>query len=786
MTKIVETPIVEQYLKDQQTFFLYVFNNRFMPGPKDGLKPVHRRILYCVYHDNKAITHAVKSQSITGSTIAKYHPHGDTSVYAAMKPMVNWFEINMPLLEKKGSFGNIQGESPSAARYTEAKLSKFSYENVIGELVESDKVVDWIPNYDRSCYEPEFLPVKVPLLLINGFFAIIPAFQVHVPQHNIVEVINATINLIDNPDAPVVLIPDTSMPCHIIESDFVSISNKGHGSYRVRGIVNIIEYKGKPTLEVRSVPNLTTFESISKAIHELVEKKKLIQIQDMESHSSENELRELIILKKGSDPNFVREVLYKNTPLEKTHTVNFEIMNPDGVNQIRMSYKSYLESFIEFRKLTKFRMFCSELQDIRTKMHERETYVHVIQSGKIDKIIQRIKVQKTIGNGPIMDYMINELKLTDVQASFIISADLPKLSEAYVKKYIDDIAVLKGREEICLELILNEHKLLEVIKSELITIRDKWKKPRNSIVIANTKTSSIPKGLFNIVITENNYIRKLIPTENINVIRDDKPKFVLKCDNTENILLADEVGRVFKLPVHKISMTDKNMAGTDIRMLCKNLTSNISSIFYEPTIKQAKAIETTNKHFIVVVTKSGCIKALTVDDFIGVPPSGKVYVKLDSGDSVVDVTIVPHSASVVLFSYNKALRIPVLDLPFLKCNAKGYKGMNTDVIEGMSCIHPNTSDIVVLTEFGYVNRFNGDGLPVSVRGKSGSNVIRLHKGDKIKSVFSVNPNETITVVTKNGNIDLLVSDIQYSTSVSPGFKMLPIKNDIVLKSFVRR
>ena len=265
---IVSVKATEQYEKDYREYGLYVERNRTTPGYKDGLKPVQRRLLYTakfeVHADNR-----VKCADIVGRTMGMFHPHGDSSIEGALYTMINWFQTKMPLFTGRGNFGNTYQNVPAASRYTEAKLSKFSQECILDELVSFREIVDYEPNYDNSRKEPSFLPAKVPLLLINGCTGISVGDKVDVPSHNINEVIDVTISLIMNPKAKFVLIPDHCQACEIVEADWKDINAKGFGNYKVRGVIDIEPYKGKEkrysglnTLVIKSCPNLTFLETV--------------------------------------------------------------------------------------------------------------------------------------------------------------------------------------------------------------------------------------------------------------------------------------------------------------------------------------------------------------------------------------------------------------------------------------------------------------------------------------------------------------------------------------------
>lgn len=773
MSKIIDVNVFNQYKEDMSQYAIFVNRKRMVPNVKDGLKSIHRRILYAAFDIEKAINKNVKSAAVVGTTMKTFHPHGDSSIYDAMKPMTNWFEIYMPLLQGKGNWGSFQGDSQAASRYTETRLSEFAMDCVIGELKENKQIVEWVENYSGTTFEPEYLPVAVPLLLINGSFGIGVGLRTEIPKHNISEVIDATLELIKNPNAEVILVPDQCMPCEIIETNFKAISNKGNGSFKVRGIIDIEEKGGKQCLVIKSTPDMVFLNTITEKIENMIASKKLIQISDMYDDSNGY----VIVLRKGADPNFVREVIYKNTDMEKSFKVNFEAL--DGIEPIRMSYKSYLESFIEFRKVTKFRLYCNQLQDVQTKLHERDAYIKVLQSGEIDNIIYMIRNQQDIDDNYLIEYLISKLDITDLQAAFIIKSDLRKLSKGYLNKYISEAVELEKIKNDYLDKITNEELLVKEIVDELKYFKKKYGKPRNCKVISESELSDVPKGEFKIIITENNFIKKIQPNDSIGSLRGDTPKIVLKGENTENILIFDEQGKVFKLPIHKIPFTDRNSNGTDIRTIIKYLTSNINKVIYEPVLKDLTT--KTRKYFITVLSKNGYIKKLDLEDFLAVPASGILYTKLDQGDVVKNISIVASDLDIIVYSKNKALRMNLSEVPHQKRNTKGLMSMAQETVDGLSIIKPNTTDIVVVTESGKINRFDVVALPTIGRNKPGSTIIKLSKGDAIQTVYGTDLNSILKIITKNNIYEFRVGDIPSGTSISSGAKMISTKTDNIIR-----
>ena len=702
----------------------------------------------------------------------------NSSIYGAMKPLTNWFEINEPLIIKQGNFGNFHGDGASASRYTEAKLSPFAVDCVISELKETDKVVDWDENYDNTTIEPGYLPSALPLLLINGASGIACGMKVEIPSHNITEVIDAAIAILHDPNADIVLIPDTCMPCEIVDSDWRTLTNTGSGSFKVRGIIDIGEYQGYPALIIRSIPDSTYLGTITEKIDSLIETNKIVQIMKSIEAGDENELKLILQLRKGSDPEYVKQVLYKNTLLEKSYSVNFEVL--DGLTPIRMSYKSYLQAFILQRLETKFRLYCNRLQDKQTRYHQVDAFIKVITSGKMDTVIDMIKKQKSTDQSVIIEYLVNKIGLTDLQAKFIINVPLYRLSAGYLAKYKEEAKELIKAIEEFERKIVDETIIQKELEEELLFYREKYGKPRKSRIISSEEASNIPAGQFKLVITENNFIKKIQMNETIGNLKGDTPKSVLSVENRENILIFDELGKVYKLPVHKIAFSDKNSPGIDIRMVIKNLTANINSVFYEPIVDKLSKMKT--KHFIIVLTKNGNIKRMDLDDIITATPSGIIYVKLEEGDRVQDIMILGQHSDVVVYNKNKALRIPCSEIPYLKRSTKGAKSMPNGEVEGLSVVTNDTTDIVVITNKGYINRLSPMALPATTRNKAPSKVIKLGKGDTIQAVYGVNEKDSIRVVSQSGVSEIKVSDLKIGSSISTGDKVLSTRSDIILKT----
>ena len=778
----------KQYIEDLALYTIATNLVRALPDVRDGLKPVARRILYTLMNDEKAVSPAtqVKSAAVEGTVMKKYHPHSGT--YPTFKTMVNWFEIKQPMMIGQGSFGTVSGEVASAQRYTECCLSPFGLECVCGALYYNNEVVDWNPTYDNKHVEPQYLPVKVPLLLINGILGGIgTGIKADLPSHNMGEVIDATLRLIDDPNAEVVLIPDHCLPCEIIDTDWKNICNKGYGSYRARATMSVSHDKNDyPYITITSLPMYGTNNVVNK-IDEGIAAGKFPQIIDVNDESKNDYgVRIVIKLKKGTDVNFVKEALYKYTPCEQSFRVNFEAVY--GTELVRLSYKAYLELFIKFATDNKIKEYSARHYVISTKLHKLDAFIKIVGSPDIDKIINLIKKGKTNSDNELIELLISKYRLTDIQASYIINAQIKQLSRGYLDRYKEEFNKLSKEESWLEGRIADDRLIKEDVKNELIMLRNKYATPRICKVIKVSNLGNIPEGTFKIIITENNYIRKIGENENVNVVKGDRPKFVLTVSNLENVLLFDNKGRVFKLPIHRIPIMAKNEPGIDVKGVIKGLTADIISVIYEPMVTKLAALK--QKVYVAILSKNNTIKKLDIQDFINVPPSGIIYSKINQDDDIVDTQLVSDNMDLILYSDSKALRIASTDITLLKRNTIGTLGMGGQhgPMEGISIIytdHKNpTKYVIVLTESGKVNKFSAAGFERSQRNKAGSRVIDLGRGDRIKTIFGASDNNTLNIITTGSNISLPISQIQMMSSVSKGIKVTQNKNDVVIRASI--
>ena len=777
----IEVNIVDQIRKDMEAYAEEVVSNRAVVSIY-GFKPVHMLLLYCAYATTGLTQRTKKCARLIGDMLGIYHPHGDVSTYDAILTLVNWYDCYMPLFKKQGNFGNYQGDGPASYRYTETMLTPFAMDCVIGDLTKTDQVVDWIKNYDESAKQPVFLPLKVPLLLINGTDGIAVGMKADIPSHNITEVLDATINLIDDPNYQVVLRPDHCMPCEIVDTNWKAISNKGDGKYIVRGVIEQGTYQGYPALFVKSLPNKTRWNPIQKAIEEL-KFTHLPQILSIHEDCKPDKINCIIKFRRGTDLNYAQQMIYKKTNLQRSFRVNFEIYNPMTHSIDQFSYKSYLQFFIEFRKTTLFRLYTSLYQNKTTKIHALGMYIDLSHNQNLHNIILDLEKNKNKDDNEMVDYLVKKYKLTDLQASFAIHNDLTKISPYHVKKMEAELAILIQESDELYRKIVDENELVKDLRADLVRIREKYKQPRRCKIIKESVVTGIPEGMFKIIITENNFICKIdAKRENLPKFRNDKPKYILKTDNTDKLVIFDSAGKSYKLPVNSVTLHDNRSNGLDIRILVKDLTSSIVSMISEERLK-AFSKKINPSYFLTCVSRAGLIKKMDLNDIVTASAKSSTYMKLDDGDVVQDIMIIPDTSDIIVYSKNKALRFGMDQVPLFRKQAKGNISMNTDYIDGVSIITRNTTDIVIITDKGYVNRFNELGFTKTDRAKVGSKVIKLHKDDFIKFIYGVNIRDSLRVISNSVDKIVPVADIPEGSSVSPGTKMIPTR-EIVLRCSV--
>lgn len=784
--RIIEKDSIQMYELDQSKYAIVTNRRRMIAEIRDGLIPVQRRILYGALKQHLiSPKDNDKSATLVGYIMGNMHPHGDSSIYGAVSTMASWYKIKYPLTFGEGNWGNIQGAGPAAMRYTHCALSEFGYEVMLEELSKSNNVVDWVETYKRNgSLEPEYLPAKLPMLLLNGAFGIGVGLQLNIPSFNLLEVADVVHNLLKNPNYKFCLIPDLCQPCTLIGNaeTWKELNEVGRAAFKIRGhVITEQNKKGEYVLHIVSLPDNVNTTMVYDKINKLIEDKQLPMIKDIHNTMDDNERPDIIIyLRPGSDPEYVKQALYAKTSVQQTFNVNFEVVSANGIDIKRFDFRSYLLAFIDQRMTTKFRLYCNLLQQVMTRHHQVDAFVKVLESGEIDTIINMIKKSKGDDND-IIEYIIKKCHLTDIQAKFIINVNLSRLSLAHLHNYKAERKDLEAKIKDYEARVTDDGSLIKKeIDEEIQYLAKKYGSPRICEVVDDNIDNNIPAGMFKVVITEKNFIRKLVDSDKINIVRKDNPKFICRIDNREAILVFDAKGKCYNIPVNSIPVTDKQAPGTDSRLLVKNLTADIVSMVPLSSIETILANKNA-KYYLVVLTKSNCIKKLDLEDFTNVNKTGLIYTKLkDDMDEVVSVKLVPATLDLCVSSGKKALRFSMKDVPLLKRIAGGVKAIDTDeAVTGMVDMYDQCTDIIVVTRNGKLNRFNSVMLSPHKRGSKGSGVCKLDPSDSVLTILGCREQDKVKIVTSEEVVEINVADIKLKSPLAPAQKVLPIKGVII-------
>ena len=378
---------------------------------------------------------------------------------------------------------------------------------------------------------------------------------------------------------------------------------------------------------------------------------------------------------------------------------------------------------------------------------------------------------------------MKKLNITDLQAKFVLNIEIGRLSKGHLNKYKEERDKLQNEVQTYINIITDQQYIDNEIETELLDIKARYGKPRQSILISEATASNIPEGEFKVVLTEQNYFKKMAIEEPIKVFKGDQPKCIITADNSKDLLLFDQMGKVFRLPVNKIAFTDRNSPGIDLRMLIKKATSNIITVMYEPIVDMLNNKQ--SRYFIITVTKGGLIKRMDLADVLSATPSGIIYSKLNQGDQICDTLIANQKSDIVVYTGTKALRFGIDDIPYLKRATLGNLAMKTtEPIDGISVITGDTKEIIIVTAKGRFNKLVPSALPKSNRNKAGTKIIKLSKGDYIKNIFTCNENAVIRITRIDEIINIDTESIPLGSSVSSGVKLC--KDGIIKAELIRK
>ncbi|HNU96481.1 MAG TPA: DNA gyrase subunit A, partial [Candidatus Magasanikbacteria bacterium] len=724
-------------------YAMSVIVSRALPDVRDGLKPVHRRILWAMW--DSGLTHSAKyrkSANVVGEVLGRYHPHGDMAVYDAMVRMAQGFSLRYPMLDGQGNWGSVDGDNAAAMRYTEVRLSKIAEEMLFDIEKET---VDWQPNYDNSRQEPKVLPAKIPSLLINGVSGIAVGMATSVPPHNLGEVIDATVHLIKNPKATTndlaefVKGPDFPTGGTIYNKKAIlETYNTGQGSITCRAKSEIIERKsGQYNIVISEIPYMVNKSELIQKIAALVTEKRIEGIKDLRDESDKDGLSIVIEIKNDAAPQKILNQLYKLTDLQKDfHTNLIALVN--SIQPQLLSLKEVLEQYLSHRQEIVKRRTEFDLKRAKERAHILEGLVKALDN--IDAVISTIKKSKD--KEEAHKNLMVKFKLTDLQATAILEMRLQTLASLERKKIEEELKDRKSFIKECEIILSSPKKILEVIEKELKEIKDKYADPRRTQVISSGLTDFKEEDLIAqeetiITLSSSGYIKRVNPSIfktqgrggkgiiGSDVGDEDFLTHLVYADTHDNILFFTDSGKVFQTKVYEIPQGSRTSKGKIIHnFLDVPPTENVNTLLtYNPKSSDIK--------FLVMATAHGVIKKTAIEDFANVRRNGIIAINLKKDDNLRWVK--PSSGNdqvIIVTNQGQAIRFKESQLRQMGRSASGVGGIRLkkgDLIAGLDVIKDKgDGKLLIVTQNGFTKQTDLKEYKTQSRGGSGIKTAKVN------------------------------------------------------------
>ncbi|MGI6612308.1 MAG: DNA gyrase subunit A [Candidatus Nanosyncoccaceae bacterium] len=735
-SRSVESRTVEDVMEDSfLRYSLSVIIDRALPDVRDGLKPVHRRILYSMDRNGwRYGTKYTKSARITGDVMGKYHPHGDTAIYDAMARLTQDWVMRYPLVDGQGNFGSMDGDPPAAARYTEARMSKIGAEL----LIDLDKnTVDFRDNYDGSEREPSVLPAKLPNLLLNGQIGIAVGMATSIPTHNLSEIVDATVALIDNPDSTVdelmKFVKGPDFPTGGVVYGGAPMRQAyltGRGSVTIRAVANIEETKrGRHQIVVTEIPYTVNKATLIEKIAELVKDKKLTTISDLRDESARGDVRIVIELKKDAYPKKVLNQLFKLTQLQTNFHYNM-LAVVDGIQPKVLGLVDILEEYVKHRKIVVRRRTEYELEQARNRAHILEGLKTALDH--IDEVVKTIRASKN--DEETEKNLMARFSLTSIQAKAIMAMQLRRLNALNRQTIEDELAELIKQIALYEHILANESEIMRIIKEDLLDLKERYGDERRSKVINHelgkiTDEELIPEEQSAIILTSENYIKRTLMTDyrrqnrggkgrrGMTTKEEDVIDLIVPASTHDFLSFFTNKGRVFKLRAFEVpaaSLTAKGTAAVNLLQLQPD--EKITSI-----IRFSK--DDSDDGYLFMCTSKGTVKKTAISNYVNIRSSGIIAIKLDEGDELRWIKPTTGESDVIIStSAGQAVRFNEKDVRPMGRSARGVRGVRLrpkDVVVGMDVITDKTEKVLVVSENGYGKMTKVANFPTHKRGGVG-------------------------------------------------------------------
>ena len=798
--KILPIEIASEMKKSYIDYAMSVIVGRALPDVRDGLKPVHRRILYSMNELNLTPDKPYrKSARIVGDVLGKYHPHGDTAVYYAMVRMAQDFSTRGLLVDGHGNFGSVDGDSPAAMRYTEAKMSRLALEL----LRDIDKeTVDFVPNFDESLKEPSVLPSRYPNLLVNGSNGIAVGMATSIPPHNLGETIDATVHLIDNPECSVedlmnyIQGPDFPTSAIIMGKENIAEAYRtGRGKVKVRSRAVIEELpKGRQQIVVTEIPYQVNKARLVERIAELVKEKKLEGISDLRDESNRNGMRIVIELKRDANANIVLNNLYKHSQMEDTFSI-IMLALVNGVPRV-LNLKEMLYYYVEHQKDVVTRRTKFELNKAEARAHILEGLRIALDN--IDAVISLIRSSKTTSEAKTG--LMEKFGLTDVQAQAILDMRLQRLTGLEREKIEDEYSELMKRIEYLRSILADEKLLLGVIKEEIIAIREKYADARRT-EIRHAEGEINMRDLIDdeeiaITLTHFGYIKR-VPLDTyksqnrggkgiaaMSTREEDFVKHLVTTSTHSRLLFFTNKGRVFRLDAFEIPEGKRKAKGTAIvNLLQLGPNEKITTLIPVDHVSN-------DELYLLLATKKGIVKKTKREEFKNINKSGLIAIGLRSDDELIDVKITNGEKDVLLVTENgMSIRFNETDVRPMGRTAMGVKGITLsgdDRVVSMS-LTDEGHELLVVSEKGFGKRTDINEYRAQSRAGKGIKTYNIfEKTGKIVGAEMVDEKDQIMMINSNGIlIRLQVEDISIYGRVTSGVKLMKTEDEVNVVSIAK-
>jgi DNA gyrase subunit A len=794
--KIQPVEIEEEIKYSYLDYAMSVIVSRALPDVRDGLKPVQRRVLYTMYELGLLHNRPYKKCArIVGETLGKYHPHGDAAVYDTLVRLAQDFTMRYPLVDGQGNFGSIDGDSPAAMRYTEARLSAIA-EEMLQDIEKN--TVDFRPNFDETLKEPEVLPTILPNLLVNGSSGIAVGMATNIPPHNLNEIVDGLIALLKNPDLPVEkLIKYVKGPDFPTGGIIVGLSGikeaytTGKGRIIVRAKASIENYKGRSRIVITEIPYQVNKASLIEKIAELVQERKIEDISDIRDESDKDGMRIVIELRRDAQPEVVLNNLYKHTNLQTTFGV-IMLALVNGVPKI-LNLKEMMNEFINFRLNVIVRRTKFELDDAEKRAHILEGLKIALDN--IDELVELIKKSKDPETAKVN--IMKKFKLSEIQAKAILDMRLQRLTglerskvESEYKETIKLIEKLKS-------ILRSKELQKELIHEELLKLKEKYGDERRTLIIEGEEDFSVEDLIAEedvvITITHNGFIKRYPVSGYRRQSRggkgitaavtkdDDFIEHMFVASTHHYIIFFTDKGKAYSLKVHEIPEGSRASRGRSISHLIKKDADEKITAFV--AVK-----EFSENLFVTMVTKMGLVKKVPLMEFATTRKTGLIAITLNRGDRLVDARLTDGGQDLIIGTKKgMAIRFNEKDIRPMGRQAAGVRGIKLekdDEVIGMIAVKRSGTTILVVTEKGFGKRSDLNDYRITHRGGKGIITVKVNDktGDMV-AIKEVLDNDDVMIVTTKGYlIRQHIKDIKIMSRQAQGVKLIKLNHGDTIAS----